>query len=785
MRITIFGKLLIGFGAMLFLTTLLGWTGLYSLSKVREKNRRAVHRYAQLEKWVKQIKDGLLEARRSEKDFLLKGGERYVKQVEEEIAKVKRGCEGLSSLGLEEETSKIKAFADEYYRGFLCVAERMKEKVGLMEMLRKEAATLEDMLSEFGDRTLLSDMLVLRRHEQDFLLYDDVEAIYRVREAVAAIKADLRKAPIDASSKADMAAQVDDYWKVFSRIVVLGAGIERLRGVYCDAAGSIEAMVEEIMAKKKKLAGESLGETDRTLERSSRTTFVLLLASLGAGFVLAFFLSRGFSKPIKDLTAAALEVAKGNLEQRVKVKTKDEIGELGGAFNRMVEDLKQMVEEMAVLHDVALMLTSTLELSEVLNRLRQQIGRILDVSTFFLALYDEDTDELRFELCFDRGKRIERPPRKLSEDKGITGYVLETKKPLLIMDLQKGLSDIPVKPIVHGKPTRSWLGVPLVVKGKAIGVLAVQSYEPYAFDEQDEQLLSIVASQAAIAIENARLYEEARRFARELERKVEERTEELVKANRELEDFTYIVSHDLKAPLVNIQGFSKRLEAVCNRVIQELREIYRDVDPGSPTGEKLRQLVEEMEKKVPQSLDFIFKGVKRMSDMTEDLLHLSRLSTRPVPKVEVDVSKLVEEVLGTMRYQIEAKGIEVKLDRLPVVYCEGSRIKELFSNLISNAIKYIGEDNPSPKIEIGYRDNGDYHLFFVRDNGIGIDEKDQEKIFRIFTRLGEGQAEGHGMGLAFVKKIVQRHGGRIWVESEKGKGSTFYFTISKHLGRAA
>jgi len=261
---------------------------------------------------------------------------------------------------------------------------------------------------------------------------------------------------------------------------------------------------------------------------------------------------------------------------------------------------------------------------------------------------------------------------------------------------------------------------------------------------------------------------------------VEERTEELVRANKELEDFTYIVSHDLKAPLVNIQGFSKRLEAVCNRVVQELKEIYPEVD-GGDLKERLGGLIDEMEKKVPQSLDFIFKGVGRMSSMVEDLLHLSRLSTRPVPRTDVDISELVQEVLGTMRYQIESRGIEVKLGQLPVVYCEGSRIKEVFSNLISNAIMYIGEDNPSPRIEIGYRDEGDHHLFFVRDNGIGISKEDQEKIFRIFTRLGEARPEGHGMGLAFVKKIVERHGGRIWVESEKGKGSTFYFTVSKHL----
>ena len=774
MKVTIFGKLLMGFGAVLLLASFLGLLGLYSLSEVRERSRKAVHKYAQLQMYVKQIRDGLLEARGSEKDFLIKGERKYVRQVKERIGKIKEGCQKLSALGFEGKPWEIAAFAHEYYKGFLQVADMMEEKLKLARRLRKKGASLEDRLGEVGDRKLLLDMLSVRRYGEDFLLYNDVDAIARLREAIATLKADIERAPIGGPLKAEMIGDLDDYWRVLSRVIALSAGIERLRGVYNDAARSIEAMVEEIIAEGRELADETLEGTERTFERSHRTTLMLLLTSLGIGIILAFFLSRSFSKPIVELTAAATKVAGGDLDQKVEARTRDEIGELGMAFNRMVEDLKQNVEKIAVLHDVALMTTSTLELSEVLNRLRHQIGRVLDVSTFYLALYDEGRDELRFELCFDKGERIERPPRKLSEEKGLSGYVIETKKPLLIGDVLNELKGFPVKPVLHGEPSRSWLGVPLMVKGKAIGVLTIQSYEPYAFDEKDQQLLSTIASQAAIAIENAR-------FAQELERKVEERTEELVRANKELEDFTYIVSHDLKAPLVNIQGFSKRLEAVCNRVMHELKEIYQEVDGGSPAGERLRGLIEEMEMKIPQSFDFIFKGVKRTAEMTENLLHLSRLSTRPVPRADVDVSGVVQDVLGTVRYQIETKGIEVKVGQLPVVYCEGSRIKEVFSNLISNAIRYIGEENPSPKIEIGYRDEGDYHLFFVRDNGIGIDKEDQERIFRIFTRIGEAQAEGHGMGLAFVKKIVQRHGGRIWVESEKGKGSTFYFTISKHL----
>ena len=811
MKITIFKKLLMGFGAMLLLTFLVGGFGFYGLSGVREKTQKTLRKNIELQKRVKRIKDSLLEARRSEKNFLLSGDERHVGQVEEQITRIKKGSWGLWALriGLEQEdedrisTHSIAAFADEYYKGFLSVADKIKEKGhgdrGLIGTLRESVRRLEEAIKKTGQKELIIQWLAIEEHERGYRLYGEVGSIGEVQRMIATFKTYVDGAPLGASSKAELKRRIDTYWKLFMRIVLLDAGIERLQGVYSDAARRIEEMVEEISAKGEEWAQETIAETDRIFKRSGRMILTFLLLSLGLGGGLAVFLSTGISRPVRGLAEDALRIAGGDLTRTVwGKKSRDEVGELSRAFNRMVEDLRKSkekieahsqalehrIQEMTILHKIGLMTTSTLELPEVLNRFHQEIGHILDASTFYIALYDEESDELRFELCFDKGERLKRPPRKLSEQKGFSGYVLATKEPLLMRDLEEEKDSLPIKPVLHGQPARSWLGVPLIARGKAIGVLAIQSYEPQAFDERDKQLLTTIASQAAIAVDNAGLYEETRRSAQELERKVEERTEQLVRANRDLQDFTYIVSHDLRAPLVNIQGFSKRLEGTCTKAVQALKAISQGLKKGSSMENwegDLEKLIGEMERKIPQSFDFVFKGVQKMDEMTEQLLQLSRLSTRPAARTTVDLAGMIQEIVGTMRFQIEEKGIEVVVGALPRVTCEESRINQVFSNLLSNAIKYIGDKNPAPKIEIGCRDDGDYHLFFVRDNGIGIDKENHEKIFRIFTRVGEDPVSGHGMGLAFVKKIVERHGGRIWVESEKGKGSTFYFTISKHL----
>ena len=246
-----------------------------------------------------------------------------------------------------------------------------------------------------------------------------------------------------------------------------------------------------------------------------------------------------------------------------------------------------------------------------------------------------------------------------------------------------------------------------------------------------------------------------------LENKVKERTAQLAEANdllalknKELDDFTYIVSHDLKEPLRGVKAFTKLLiEEYSGKVDKEGKEYLKTISESS----------------------------SRMTNLIEDLLNLSRIGRIRNIEPGIDLNTLLSDVKKNLAYSLEEKKVDLKVSKnFPKVTCDRIRISEIFSNLISNAIKYSKKD-VKPVIEIGYFDRGDTYEFYVKDNGIGIEKQYHDKVFQIFQRLHAkgSEYEGTGAGLTIVKKIVENHGGKIWVESEAGKGSTFNFTLSK------
>ncbi len=245
-----------------------------------------------------------------------------------------------------------------------------------------------------------------------------------------------------------------------------------------------------------------------------------------------------------------------------------------------------------------------------------------------------------------------------------------------------------------------------------------------------------------------------RRRAEELERRVAERTQQLVEKTEELEAFIYTLSHDLKAPVISLQGLATLLQA----------ELGESLSPNAAFY-----------------LERIHANTRQMQRLIAELLELSRIGRTREPLQPVPMRELVEEVLAELHGHIELQRARVRVaDTLPTVWGERTRLRQVWMNLISNALRFSRPQAP-PEIEIGARQEQEgFITFFVRDNGIGIAPEHREKIFEIFYRVeGKYQSdEGTGVGLAIVKRIVQAHGGRVWVESEgPGKGSTFWFTL--------
>ena len=229
--------------------------------------------------------------------------------------------------------------------------------------------------------------------------------------------------------------------------------------------------------------------------------------------------------------------------------------------------------------------------------------------------------------------------------------------------------------------------------------------------------------------------------------------EELRKINEELKNFVHVVSHDLKTPIISIQGFSSRL---------------------------LKNYQEKLGEKGRVYLEHIKTSGRRMEVLVSDLLTLSKIGRVVSNLKDISSHEIVKNLTSDLQDRVKEKGIElVVAHNLPTISCDGERIYQVFQNLLVNAIKFMG-DTESPQIEIGYADMGDFHQFSVRDNGIGIDPKYHRRIFDMFHRLKKIEdEEGTGLGLAIVDRIVTDHDGKVWVESEKGKGATFYFTLPK------
>ena len=296
----------------------------------------------------------------------------------------------------------------------------------------------------------------------------------------------------------------------------------------------------------------------------------------------------------------------------------------------------------------------------------------------------------------------------------------------------------------------SWLAIPLKTRGKIIGLIALDGHRNNQFNEHHAQLAVTFANQVAIALENARLFTE---LQSELSTR-ENLIKELESKNTELERFTYTVSHDLKSPLVTINGFLGYLKG----------------DAASGNSERVNVDIQRIQ-----------DAVDKMHLLLKELLELSRIGRIMNPPETVPFEDIVQNALELVHGRLAAQGVTVQTQpNLPAIHGDRQRLTVVLQNLIDNAAKYMGTQ-ASPHIEIGQHgedaENGKF-IFYVKDNGMGIPPEHHERIFGLFDKL-DPKSEGTGVGLALVKRIIEVHGGRIWVESETRKGSTFYFTLPR------
>ena len=292
--------------------------------------------------------------------------------------------------------------------------------------------------------------------------------------------------------------------------------------------------------------------------------------------------------------------------------------------------------------------------------------------------------------------------------------------------------------------------------------------------EQEDEFTELLVGLHLMADDIRALIEEKNKlFAKQkqVEKQLKIQVEKMDQANQELKQFTYIVSHDLRAPLINLKGFSEELRTSCRTIQQQLK-----IDSFNLNKEQSSVIETALLEDIPEALDFINSSVTQMDNFINALLKLSRVGRRKLKFESIDMNALVHDNVNALTYQIEKRKTKMSIAKLPEVVADRTAMEQIMSNLINNAVVYLDPHRPG-EITIFAESNNTETVFQIRDNGRGIADKDRDKVFALFRRAGKQVIPGEGMGLPYVKALIQRLGGNIWFKSKIGVGTTFYFTL--------
>uniref|UniRef100_A0A831XE03 histidine kinase n=1 Tax=Geobacter metallireducens TaxID=28232 RepID=A0A831XE03_GEOME len=384
----------------------------------------------------------------------------------------------------------------------------------------------------------------------------------------------------------------------------------------------------------------------------------------------------------------------------------------------------------------------------------------------YVGIIDQETGVMHLNLTTDKmegaghfavpsGGELLFAPNEVGRYGGLWGYSLNTRKPFYT-------NDPSVHPAAQGVPRghipiHRLLSVPVVLGSSLVAQISLAN-PPRDYTDRDLDAICRVSEFLALAIQRLRSEEEIRRLNADLEQRVCERTAQLEASNRELESFCYSVSHDLRAPLRHIEGYSALV----------MEDFAREISDGA--GEYLRRIRD---------------ATARMDKLIDAMLNLSRLSLEPLRRIPFDLSQLVRKVADDLVLSAPGRSVTFKIADEVRVHADPVLMEVVVNNLLNNALKYTAKKEDA-LIEFGTLEAGDEPVYFVRDNGAGFDMRYVGKLFGAFQRLhSANEFEGIGIGLATVQRVIHRHGGTIRAEGKPGEGACFFFTLGGAAAAAA
>jgi PAS domain S-box-containing protein len=408
-------------------------------------------------------------------------------------------------------------------------------------------------------------------------------------------------------------------------------------------------------------------------------------------------------------------------------------------------------EQQAAIAELGIFAMEEFDLQELFDRITKAAADILDVEYCKVLELHNDDQELLLRSGVGWEEGLVGSATVKTNDKSQGGYALMVKEPVVVTNLDKETRFTDIDMLAKHNVVS---GISTIIHGhdSPYGILGAHSSKYRSFSEDDVHFLQSLANLLAVSIERIKAQQRYQELNRQLEQHVRERTKQLETANQELESFSYSVSHDLRAPLRAIQGYANLLF-----------EDYTD----------------SLEEEPAEFLHIIREESQRMGDLIDDLLAFSRMNRSEKNTRHINMNEVVQQALDEVGREYNIADADINIGTLPDAMADYKLMQQVWINLLSNAIKYSSKQD-IPVIEIEGQEDHDQILYQVSDNGVGFNPKYKDKLFGVFERLhSSSEFEGTGIGLALVHRVITRHNGEIWAESEPGYGSTFYFTLPK------